>query len=457
MSDQTMPELNVKKTRASNLGSAPTVANSTAGSPTLIGSEPPQRPLAEAKALLETLLHHKFYRGKQRIISPLTEHRLRTLLSWCDMKTPDPKWVESVLDTVTRELERRLDQDDELALARAKLNKFQVQAFLIRYADYTAGYLNKLRKQLKGNSRFMTSEDATVAEPTGPGEGSAREFFLSATACEIDDRLEAEEQAVKYHRETPTPLLDFFRKLCVFNMDADFDRVRLSISQYARRNRIAHRNFEELAKEGKWEELAEILTEDLCELKHASTVCEPLVEPLRKNIHDMAAKYFSAYEWNKAETKRSLAAWVPRPIEEIFPASSAPAPKEGNQTREMKIQKRKELKDAVKKAAEREAAEEKSEPAEAVDDCPWFEMYDDEPLEEAEGISQSSQDDEGKESEGNVQLRADVGVILYQQEVKDSEEGNERGDITKGNTEQNKDRVRKWLADTDKEWRRRSA
>lgn len=291
---------------------------------------------SSTKAFLEELLSPE--RKARRVISPMTEERAKELLAMCNLENAS-LGVQRAVTHAKAELERRLASDEKYAEEREKLNELHQEQFFLRYGDYHAMVLGKLRKgakSAKSRTRKLDADTSRTTEKTLAIEEdssklidgqSAQEIFRSRPWATINEILKTEDERIKWWEldgspgEKPkTPMLEFLFRISISSLDFNIEEVKRSIDAYSRRNQIAHTSLQNLAIEGQWLDLANQIQKDLQGLATAPTTCHPFVDTTKKAILQMAEKYFSLFDWDENQNK--LKDYLHRPLGEIFPSAT---------------------------------------------------------------------------------------------------------------------------------------
>jgi hypothetical protein len=282
---------------------------------------------------LQELLEKRDIRGR-RIISPLTEKRVRELLTLYNGSTiPSPG--KEAIAYARDELEKRLLADRKYADAMEKLEEMQKQSFFLQYGDYYAAVLGSIRTIARGFSAKL-SRDVSKSAPVGDTDNSdlrtlvqdiksARVIFQSKPWATIYAILEDEDKSIKiWEREgletassskPQTPMTHFLEAVTARTLDWNLDQVKVSIRAYVNRNSIVHADLQSLAANGDYFDLATRLAADLKGLKKAPTACQEFLLATQTSIMRTADRYFSEFVWDDENDK--LKTFTPRRLEEI--------------------------------------------------------------------------------------------------------------------------------------------
>ncbi|KAK0727743.1 hypothetical protein B0T26DRAFT_799670 [Lasiosphaeria miniovina] len=87
-------------------------------------------------------------RNGQRVMSPATEKRAKALVALCDTKELNATTLE-VVRFAAEEMEKRLELDEKYAPALERIRQLEVDSFRLRYGDYLAAYMHRVRKNAR--------------------------------------------------------------------------------------------------------------------------------------------------------------------------------------------------------------------------------------------------------------------------------------------------------------------
>ncbi|KAK0716868.1 hypothetical protein B0T26DRAFT_707551 [Lasiosphaeria miniovina] len=238
--------------------------------------------IEETTTFIENLLELRDKDGR-RVMSTSTMNRVSDLLKFCKDTTKTPEEKQAAVHC-RGELERRLGLDAKYASAMRKLEAMQHDQFFLRYGDYYAAVLGRVRRQAKQTGKTQQPSKKTIppaelsgdvdedtsANPDTPivNKESAPKILFTPWA-HINGILSAEEDRMKdWEIETQgedadskpeTPMTDYVQEVTRRTTDYDFELVRKSIHANAIRNKLAHSHLTQLAEENKWFKLAHAL------------------------------------------------------------------------------------------------------------------------------------------------------------------------------------------------------
>ncbi|KAK3363825.1 hypothetical protein B0T25DRAFT_627841 [Lasiosphaeria hispida] len=243
----------------------------------------------------------------RRVMSPATEASLRLLLEkYTKAAEADPATRERLtrdiaLETIRKEVARRLQVDEKYLEARTKLESLMKDAWYLRYSDYHATNLAALRGEARdmvkkaklaaAAAKMRSDKEAkefgkktapkghggdsssTPAPPPLTDEEKALHHFVSTRWIELDKLFDLEEQRAKRAKRNPsdpsvsTPLSDLLLSLVCIVSNTAYKGTRASMKLYAARNEVAHTHIDELARTKQWLKLADRIVEDLYALE----------------------------------------------------------------------------------------------------------------------------------------------------------------------------------------------
>ncbi|KAI1213139.1 uncharacterized protein F4807DRAFT_312558 [Annulohypoxylon truncatum] len=241
---------------------------------------------------------------------------------------------------------KRLATDEKYAQAKARLDKLNSDIFFIRYEDYFAracdflrrtllrerkAAKNRLKRQMKkhrkwereamnegGPSKPIQLKPSHEAEPEGVTKDSesppsspsqldeageeAANTFVHEHWAKIDDILSREDTKVAQwaskkldgRNELPpsTPMIDLLEKLTDDQCFVAYLEARNSITNYSKRNDIAHSHIGAMMKENASNKAAKQIQEDLQNLAYITCMDKSTLDATRTAIFTTARLFF---------------------------------------------------------------------------------------------------------------------------------------------------------------------
>jgi hypothetical protein len=102
-------------------------------------------------------------------------------------------------------------------------------------------------------------------------------------------------------------MINFVMKIASMANEWWFSRIRRTIAIYVERNNVAHSHVGELARQGKYLQLANMMVDDLRALADSPPSCCGNVGIAKQAILTTAKKYFAVFDWDDEADELSTA------------------------------------------------------------------------------------------------------------------------------------------------------
>ncbi|KAK0614087.1 hypothetical protein B0T14DRAFT_499435 [Immersiella caudata] len=283
----------------------------------------------------------------RRVMSPATEASLRLLLEkYTKAAEADPETRERLtrdiaLETIRKEVTRRLQADEKYQEATTKLESMMKDAWYLRYGDYHATNLAALREEARDMVKKAKSAAAAAklrsdkeakkfgkktapkghgsdgssapAPPSLTDEEKTLRHFVSTRWIELDKLLNFEEEQAKRAGgglSVSTPLSDLLHNLVCLVNNTTYEDTRASMKLYAERNEVAHTDINELARTRQWLKLADRIAEDLAAPETEKLITEEQRAATKAAIWYKIGLYFEIFDLDEESfTVSAMKAW----------------------------------------------------------------------------------------------------------------------------------------------------